>query len=134
MSMIVVTCFTIALLLGNICPTKLLAYATTTRTETSSSMTHAKGIQFACKQKNPPRPITSILPESNTCSSGHCLAKDDPSLWLQVSLPSAPRALFPVASFPFLFFTASSPDFLALFPQSSTGPPVDHIKTIVLRM
>lgn len=134
MAAAIATCFSLSLLLGNLCSMQLLAYATPTKAEASSSMTHADGIQFACKQKNSSNPITSVLPEGNACSSGHCLTKSDPTLWLQVLLPSPPLVSTIITPHPFILTFTSSPPLLAFHPSSSIGPPLDHIKTIVLRV
>lgn len=135
MSALVATCFTLSFLLGNLCPMRLAAYATHPSAEAEKmAMTPAHGERMACRNKTlNTLPPTLAFPVTGTCASGHCLATGDPSLWLQVALPSP----LPVTA-----FVAGTPPSILTHPisahrlhfVSSTGPPLKHLRNIVLRV
>ncbi|MBI1934378.1 hypothetical protein HYS30_01800 [Candidatus Peregrinibacteria bacterium] len=137
MSAVIATCFTISLLLGNLCPMQLLAYAALSPTVRAKemTMTPVQGELMACKRRpSSPQSITLTIPSQNACSSGHCLAKGDPTVWLQLSTQKPPTILTSIAWSPLHPVTATTFTTFSLNKNSSIGPPLDHLKTIVLRV
>ncbi|OGJ57898.1 hypothetical protein A3H22_01805 [Candidatus Peribacteria bacterium RIFCSPLOWO2_12_FULL_55_15] len=131
MSTIVTTCFTLFLFLGNLCPMQLLAYAAEA-SKPDSLTTSAEG-HLACTRTRT-SPIAYDVPQSNRCTSGHCVTADPADAVLTVmrgieqhvpfSLPLASKISAPLHS--------ALPSALAAnFP---IGPPLSHIATIVLRI
>lgn len=134
MAALIATCFSLSLLLGNICPMRLAAYATHPSAEAEKvAMTPAHGERMACRNQTlnilPP---TLAFPATGACASGHCLAKGDPTVWLQVAFPSplpvtaateiSPSFLNPIVPAPRIHFA------------SSARPPPRHLHSIVLRI
>lgn len=135
MAAVIATCFSFSLLLGNICPMRLTAYAAHySQTETEKiAMTPAHGELAVCSRTTEKQQSPDIsFPYENTCTSGHCLAKGDPTAWLQVALLSplpvdSPAAVSPsplAARVPVSYFRFAS----------SPSPPLRHLRNIVLRI
>ncbi len=132
MSAIVATCFTLSLLLGNICSQQLLAYAAEAQ-EPTSFITSVEG-HLACKKSRAPQSFTHSIPQSNRCASGHCLAGNPADAALTMTrgteqqVPFSPPLL---SKIPAPLPSALPSALTAHFP---IGPPLLHLATIVLRI
>lgn len=135
MAALIATCFSLSLLLGNICPMQLAAFtASHPPAETEvMAMTPAHEEPAACSRTMEKQQSSGIsFPYENTCSSGHCLAKGDQTAWLQVALPSPLPVAAPIVASPSPLATrVPVPHFRF---ASSPDPPLSPLHHIVLRI
>lgn len=136
MAALIATCFSLSLLLGNICPMRLAAYAArpSQAEEEAMAMTPVHGGHMACRNQTlDPLPPFLASPTADSCASGHCLAKSDPTMWLQISLPSTPPAIASVTAVSLSTLNAFT-NAPSLHFTSSTSPPPKYLRSVVLRI